>query len=36
MYELRKIAAGLGATAATIQDVVKDVDVIIFSIPFKA
>lgn len=36
MPELQKIAASLGATAATIQDVVKDVDVIIFSIPFKA
>lgn len=36
MPELRKIAASLGAAAATIQDVVKDVDVIIFSIPFKA
>ena len=34
--ELKKIAAGLGATAATIQDVVKDVETIIFSIPFKA
>jgi predicted dinucleotide-binding enzyme len=36
MPELEKIAASLGATAATIQDVVKDVDAIIFSIPFKA
>ena len=36
MPELEKIAASLGATAATIQDVVKDVDAIIFSMPFKA
>jgi 8-hydroxy-5-deazaflavin:NADPH oxidoreductase len=36
MAELRKIAASLGAAGATIQDVVKEVDVIIFSIPFKA
>ena len=36
MPELEKIAASLGATAATIQEVVKDVDAIIFSIPFKA
>lgn len=36
MPELEKIASGLGATAATIQDVVKDVDAIIFSMPFKA
>jgi 8-hydroxy-5-deazaflavin:NADPH oxidoreductase len=36
MAELRKIAASLGAVAATIQDVVKEVDVVIFSIPFKA
>ena len=36
MPELEKIAAGLGATAATIQDVVKDVDAIIFSMPFNA
>ena len=36
MPELEKLAAGLGATAASIQDVVKDVDAIIFSIPFKA
>jgi len=36
MPELEKIAAGLGATAATIQDVVKDVDTIIFSMPFNA
>jgi predicted dinucleotide-binding enzyme len=36
MPELEKIAASLGATAATIQDVVKDVDAIIFSIPFNA
>ena len=36
MTELQKIAARLGAAAATIEDVVKDVDVIIFSIPFNA
>ena len=36
MPELEKIAAGLGATAATIQEVVKDVDAIIFSMPFNA
>lgn len=36
MPELRKIATNLGATAATLQEVVKEVDVIIFSIPFKA
>lgn len=36
MPELEKIAAGLGATAATIEDVVKDVDAIIFSMPFNA
>jgi predicted dinucleotide-binding enzyme len=36
MPELEKIAAGLGATAATIQDVVKDVDAILFSMPFNA
>lgn len=36
MPELEKIAAGLGASAATIQDVVKDVDAIIFSMPFNA
>jgi 8-hydroxy-5-deazaflavin:NADPH oxidoreductase len=36
MAELEKIAASLGATAATIQDAVKEVDAIIFSIPFKA
>ncbi|GGG27688.1 NADPH-dependent F420 reductase [Pontibacter amylolyticus] len=36
MATLRKIAANLGAEAATIEDVVKDVDAIIFSIPFKA
>jgi predicted dinucleotide-binding enzyme len=36
MSELQKIAASLGVTAASIQDVVKDVDAIIFSIPFKA
>jgi predicted dinucleotide-binding enzyme len=36
MPELERLAASLGATAANIQDVVKDVDAIIFSIPFKA
>src|SRR4051812_40714505 len=36
MPELEKIAASLGATAASIQDVVKDVDAIIFSMPFNA
>ena len=36
MPELEKIAAGLGATAATLQDVVKDIDAIIFSMPFNA
>jgi predicted dinucleotide-binding enzyme len=36
MPELEKIAANLGATAATIQDVVTDVDAIIFSMPFNA
>jgi predicted dinucleotide-binding enzyme len=36
MPELEKIAAKLGATAATIHDVVKDVDAIIFSMPFNA
>jgi predicted dinucleotide-binding enzyme len=36
MPRLREIAASLGAEAATITDVVKDADVIIFSIPFKA
>lgn len=34
--KLEKIAASLGATAATLQDVVKDVDAIIFSMPFNA
>jgi len=36
MPELEKIATRLGATAATILDVVKDVDAIIFSMPFNA
>jgi predicted dinucleotide-binding enzyme len=36
MPELEKIAASLGASAATIQDVVEDVDAIIFSMPFNA
>ena len=36
MPELEKIAASLGASAATLKDVVKDVDAIIFSMPFNA
>src|SRR3546814_2347179 len=36
MATLKKIAAGLGAEAATIEGVVKDVDAIIFSMPFIA
>jgi predicted dinucleotide-binding enzyme len=36
MPELEKIAASLGAKAATIQNVVQDVDAIIFSMPFNA
>lgn len=36
MAELEKIAAALGATAATIENVVNDVDAIIFSMPFSA
>lgn len=36
MLELEKIAAALGATAATIEDVVREVDAIIFSMPFNA
>ena len=36
MDELTKIATNLGATPATLQDVVKEVDALIFSIPFKA
>ncbi|WP_187262253.1 NADPH-dependent F420 reductase [Pontibacter beigongshangensis] len=36
MATLKEIAASLGAEAATIEDVVKDVEAIIFSIPFKA
>lgn len=36
MPELEKIAASLGASAATIHEVVKDVDAIIFSMPFNA
>jgi len=36
MSELEKIAASLGASAATIHEVVKDVDAIIFSMPFNA
>jgi predicted dinucleotide-binding enzyme len=36
MPELEKIAASLGASAASIDEVVKDVDAIIFSMPFNA
>ena len=36
MPELEKIAASLGASAATMDEVVKDVDAIIFSMPFNA
>ena len=36
MSKLKKTAENLGATAATIYDVVKDVDVVIFSTPFSA
>ena len=36
MPELERIAASLGASAATIDEVVKDVDAIIFSMPFNA
>jgi predicted dinucleotide-binding enzyme len=36
MPELENIAASLGASAATIHEVVKDVDAIIFSMPFNA
>lgn len=36
MATLKEIAAKLGAEAATIEDVVNDVEAIIFSIPFKA
>ncbi|WPO83381.1 NAD(P)-binding domain-containing protein [Chryseobacterium sp. JJR-5R] len=36
MPELEKIAAALGAGAATLRDVVKDVDAVIFSMPFNA
>jgi len=36
MPELEKIASALGATAASIYDVVKGVDAIIFSMPFNA
>ncbi|GAB3817618.1 NADPH-dependent F420 reductase [Pontibacter rugosus] len=36
MATLKEIAANLDAQAATIEDVVKDVEAIIFSIPFKA
>lgn len=36
MPELEKIASSLGATASTLQNVVKDVDAIIFSMPFNA
>lgn len=36
MATLKEIAANLGAGAATLEDVVRDVEAIIFSIPFKA
>ncbi len=36
MAELEKIAASVGASAATIYGVVQDVDAIIFSMPFNA
>jgi hypothetical protein len=36
MSKLKKTAENLEATAATIYDVVKDVDVVIFSTPFSA
>ncbi|AHM58801.1 NADP oxidoreductase coenzyme F420-dependent [Flammeovirgaceae bacterium 311] len=36
MATLREIATNLGAQAASLENVVKEVDVIIFSIPFKA
>lgn len=36
MPELEKIATNLGATAASLEDVVKEVDAIIFSMPFHA
>ncbi|WP_224994278.1 NADPH-dependent F420 reductase [Cesiribacter sp. SM1] len=36
MATLREIATNLGAQAASLEDVVKEVDIIIFSIPFKA
>jgi len=36
MPELEKIAEKLGAAAATLENVVKDVDAIIFSMPFGA
>ena len=36
MSELKKIAADLGAQAASLQDLVNDVDVIIFSMPYSA
>jgi predicted dinucleotide-binding enzyme len=36
MATLKQIAADLGAEAATLEDVVKDVEVIILSIPTKA
>lgn len=36
MAELEKIAATIGASAATIYGVVQDVDAIIFSMPFNA
>ncbi|QHL86922.1 NAD(P)-binding domain-containing protein [Nibribacter ruber] len=36
MSTLKEIATNLGAEAATLEEVVKDVEAIIFSIPFKA
>lgn len=36
MSELKKIATDLGAQAASLQDLVNDVDVIIFSMPYSA
>ncbi|KAA3439249.1 NADPH-dependent F420 reductase [Rufibacter hautae] len=36
MATLKEIAANLGAEAATLEEVMKDVEALIFSIPFKA
>ena len=36
MSELKNIAVDLGAEAATLEEVVENVDIIIFSMPFKA